>query len=359
MKRHTSIRGGLLLLATLAGSPVAGEEAASLSLDTVRLEGWEPTGPTETYIGDKLYEAIDGFADYHFGFDFREAQRRFFTQGLKKIEVFVYRFGSPTESFGLYSVMRPRWGQPVQVDDEAVWEPGNVCTVWRGPYYIAITTQGAEAATEEDLTAVARTIVQPIAGAFNRPDLVRMLPPEHLQSLSVLYFHCLQPLDRVFYLGEGNVLQLAEKPTDPREVEAVYAEYDQNGRPASVVVARYPHLEKARKARDLCAAQFMANASSLAEESLWEEPPFQSFGRGFQARTGFHTLLFQRENWLLVAAEVVDLDLLKGVLTKIDQALWKQREKEQERLKMQEGLAGPEGDQGTASTAERDSKTKP
>ena len=319
--------GGVFLLLSVAWSPTVGEEAAFPSLD-LRLEGWEPAGPTETYVGEKLYEAIDGFADYHFGFDFREAQRRFFIQGQKKIEVFVYRFGSPTEAYGLYSVMRPRWGQPVPVGDEAVWEEGNVCAVWRGPYYIAVTTQGAEVASEEDLIGAARAVAQQIGGEFKRPDLVEILPPGRLQPLSVLYFHCLQPLDRVFYLGEGNVLQLAEKPTDPHEVEAIYAEYDQRGRPAIVVVVLYPQAEKGRKACELYAAQVGAEAVAATEDSLWDPPEAASYGRDFKAHTGFHTLLFQREKWLLAAAEVVDVDFMKDLLRQVDRALGKRLERQ-------------------------------
>lgn len=341
MGRGILILGVCLLLQAVWKSAV-GEEAGGLSLEALRLGGWEAAGPTETYLGEKLYEAIDGFADYHFGFDFREAQRRFFIQGQKKIEVFVYRFGSPAEAYGLYSVMRPRWGQPVAVGDEAVWEQGNVCAVWRGPYYIAITTQGAEVATEEDLTAAARAVAQQIQGGFKRPDLVEMLPRKQLQPLSVLYFHCLQPLDRVFYLGEGNVLQLAEKPTDPHEVEAVYAEYDQPGRPAIVVVALYPQPEKARKARELYAAQVEAEAVVATEDSLWDDPEASSYGRDFKARTGFHTLLFQREKWLLAAAEVADVELLKGLLRQVDRALEERLEREDAKEEEREDAKGRE-----------------
>jgi hypothetical protein len=330
MRRNILILGLFGLLADLALIPVAAEEARPVSLDPLKLDGWEAAGPTETYLGEKLYEAIDGFADYHFGFDFQEAQRRFFTQGEKKMEVFIYRFGSPAEAFGLYSVMRPRWGQPAQVGDDAVCEEGNVCAAWRGPYYLAVTTQGAVAATGEELLGAARAVAQQVGGEYKRPRLPEMLPKENLEPLSVLYFHCLQPLDRVFYLGEGNVLQLAEKPTDPHDVQAVYAEYNQNGRTVIVIAALYPSPEKAQKARDLYVAQLTADAGATMD--AWGAgTEARPYGRDFKARTGLHTLLFQREKWLLIAVDVVDVDAMKATLTKVDEALWKQWEEERKK----------------------------
>jgi len=302
----------LSLATSLVAAPV-------ISLDTVKIQGWEPAGEVETYVGEKLYDAIDGFADFHFGFDFKEAHRRFFQQGDKRLEVFVYRFGSAAEAYGLYSVMRSPLGQRADSGDEAFYEEPGTLHVWRGDYYLSIVSQGQATPSREEMLAFTQALVGPVEEKTKPPRLIQTLPQENLRAESLLYFHCKQPLDRAFYLGDGNPLLLAEEPTQPHDVQAALAEFTLGGRRHSVIAALYPTKEKATQARALCLQAWQAEAVETITEEPWSD---------LKAKNGKHTLIYQRERWLLAALEVVQVEPMKAILLKIDAALWKQEQAE-------------------------------
>jgi len=70
-----------------------------------RLGQWQAT-ERKTYIGQSLYDHIDGGAEVYFEYGFARVEVGYYDRDEKEIQVEVYRMANPFAAAGIYSFLR-------------------------------------------------------------------------------------------------------------------------------------------------------------------------------------------------------------------------------------------------------------
>jgi len=303
---RNAIPATLLVAAISVASAAA--ESQTFSLAKVHFEGWAAEGPVKKVAGKKLYDLIDGLADIHMGFSYRDSEHLALRKGKREIEIAVFRENSPENAYGLYTCLRERDGELVPVADEASFSYGTL-VAWRGPYCIQVQDVGEEETPKRDLIETAGAISRAIGGAPAKPPrLVRALPRRGLARGTILYFHHRHPLDQVYYLGTKDVLLLGTDATKPSRTEAVFADYKTPRGKQSILVVRYPDASRAAKALSLYVASLRSKGASAAREN----PPW----RVFASKDGKATVVFRKGRLLAIAPDSVQPETARSIIEK-------------------------------------------
>jgi hypothetical protein len=298
---------GIVLLAVLSLG-LAGTAWAStqISLEKLKVAGWQSTN-VESYVGKKLYDAIDGYADFHMGFNFKDSERRFFTKGEKRIEVFSYRCDTPENAFGLFSVMRMGALKPLDIGNEASLME-RVFHMWKGHYYVTVSDLGKAECSQDEILAFARAVDAQFEKAFSKPALVEALPKKNLIPLSVAYFHYRNALERLTYLGEQNVLQLGDDPDKPYDVEAAYGQFLIDKAKYDLVVLRYESPGKPETATRMYMKMMEGDLKSRTTNWPWAE---------LVERNGKQTVLFREGNTLMLSFPTANGDVVRDLMKQV------------------------------------------
>lgn len=305
MRLPRTIRTAASLL-LMFSAIVHGEDAArneQISLAKLQLPDWQPTD-VDSYVGKKLYDAIDGYADYHMGFNFRDSQRRFFTNGDKRIEVFAYRFDTPENAYGLFSVMRLGALKLLEVGNEGSSED-RLLHVWKGPYYITISDLGKAACSHEELLAFAKSVDSQFHKPYAKPALVEALPKKTVDPLSVMYFHYRNALEKLLYLGEENVLELAEDFDGPYDVEGAYGKFLIDKAAYELVVLRYDSPKKPEIAYRKFVQTMEDELKNTETNGPWAE---------LVERNGKQTIVFRQGNLLMLSFPTAKGNVVKELM---------------------------------------------
>ena len=100
------------------GAGAAPKPAAKGEPMEIALAGTQPMGPTEFYTSDTLYEKIDGRAPAYQGFNVQQLRCRSFAVTAAAgsyVDVYEYRFDTPVNAFGMFSLERDPKGKPLAI----------------------------------------------------------------------------------------------------------------------------------------------------------------------------------------------------------------------------------------------------
>lgn len=296
----------LLILLTVAQSQ-EGPATEKISLAKLQVAGWRPAN-LDSYLGKALYDAIDGYADYHMGFNFKDSERRRFeANGEKRIEVFSYRFDTPQNAFGLFSVMRMGSIRLLEVGNEASLE-GRLFHMWKGPYYVTVTDLGKAECSEEDILAFAKAVDEQFEKQYSKPSLVEALPKKHLVPHSIVYFHYRNALERLVYLGEENILQLGDDLDKPCDVEVAYGQFVVDKAKYELMVLRYQSPKKPQ----IAARMFMESMKDSLKKTTTDWPWAE-----LVERNGKQTIIFRRGNTLMFSFPTARGDVVKQLMEQV------------------------------------------
>jgi len=246
-KAAIRVSGGFRELPAPSGKPspaVRTAEALPAGAGSLRL-----SGPKTTYNGaGELWDYIDGEGDLYLPFGFVRVTAATYTDGESQVAADLWEFQDPEGAYGAYA--KDRQGEPVRIGDEG---SALGSSVWarRGRYTIRVVNLGQ--AAPQDTLALARAAIDALGEEpAPRPEICRRLPREGLDPQSVLYMRDESPLWN---------LDLAEQFVPEgtlgieQGVEAAYGVYDlrDDGRPAALLLVRYPDEARARRAADALA----------------------------------------------------------------------------------------------------------
>jgi hypothetical protein len=212
--------------------------------------GWRLEGEIDTFDSETLFELVNGQAESYFAYGFEAAAvaRYVSDEGEQRLRVELFRLASPADAYGLFSVTRS--GEPTAVGSDGDMDPGRRLAFWQDDTY------GRIMATQPVDDAVLLSFAQAITGGLPEggepPAIVRELPTEGLQPLSVRFFRqelsiqnwlCLS-LCFTDGLGGENLLLL---PGDD-QAAGVLADYDRGSGPFQVLLVEYPEAGVAQAA---------------------------------------------------------------------------------------------------------------
>jgi len=171
---------------TSASTPAPAAKGEPLEL---KLDGLKPMGDTEFYNADNLFEKIDGRAPAYLNFNVQGLRCRSFTvtgSAGSFVDVYEYRFDTPVNAFGMFSMERDPKGGPLAFAPDG-YVSGMGFFFRQGPRYIQVMASDQNPKTLE----LAKTIA--IDRAKNLPaddtglDARRRLPVTGLDVASVQF----------------------------------------------------------------------------------------------------------------------------------------------------------------------------
>ena len=106
MKRRLLLIGLLWVFMGFCLFPPTADSQAPSSLFP-EMPGWKKPDAIQVFIPDNLYDYINGAADLYLTYDFKELQVAEYVRDDKaSVIIEIYRHGSPTNAFGIYSQER-------------------------------------------------------------------------------------------------------------------------------------------------------------------------------------------------------------------------------------------------------------
>jgi hypothetical protein len=177
-----------------AGEPAEGAAAApapaakSEPLE-IKLDGLKPMGDTEFYNADNLFEKIDGRAPAYLNFNFQQLRCRSFSitgASGSFVDVYEYRFDTPINAFGMFSLERDPKGEPLAFAPDG-YASGMGFFFRQGPRYIQVMASDQNAKTLELAKAIAEDRAKNLPAADTGLDARRRLPITGLDPASVQF----------------------------------------------------------------------------------------------------------------------------------------------------------------------------
>jgi len=150
--------------------------------------GLKPTGDTEFYGADNLYEKIDGRAPAYLTFNFEQLRARSFAVdgGSSFVDLYDYRMDTPVNAFGIFALERDPKG--AGIDFAADGYAGEMGIFFRrGNHYVQVIASDQKPRTME----LARALAIAVAGSIPEDDkgleARRKLPADGLDPASVTF----------------------------------------------------------------------------------------------------------------------------------------------------------------------------
>ena len=191
---------------------IKAEASASraVSAETVLPErfagNWVAAAPGKVFIGQDLYNRINGAAELFLEMGFRRLTAQRYHHGEGVIDLELYEMENPTAALGVYSHKR---GRETPLEGLPGRHTGNrfQITACKGGYFFQVNNF----AGGRDLLPAMVELARSVFGAIpegNPVDLLDILPEGGLVAGSELIVRGPHSLRAIAYLGEGDILQL-------------------------------------------------------------------------------------------------------------------------------------------------------
>lgn len=203
--------------------------------------GWRASAPVKLVDKSNIFDYMDGAGELYLAYDFKALAVREYTKlSQPKIIAEVYRLGSSSDAYGVYSHERGGGG-PSGIGQDRDYGVG-LLRFWKNTYFVRIVAEKETEQSKAEVLAIGRLISGSIVGTGKRPSMLTMLPKIGLIPDSVHYFHKHTVLNFHFYLADGNILNLTDK------TEALLAQYKIDSSKPRLLIVRYPTAKDAATA---------------------------------------------------------------------------------------------------------------
>lgn len=211
--------------------------------------GWG-SGERDGYFNyDTLFELIDGGAEVYRSLNVKAVvSRRYEKAGAPDIIADIFDMGSSKDAFGAFH-HDMREGEDGAVGQESEFLGGSL-SFWKDRYFVSLVAFDETEEVKKALFHLARTLETAIPRKGAAPDLVKLLPEAGLDARRVHYFHDKMLLDRLYFFGEENLLDLgAGTEGILARCKSPPVKEEEKPLPApALLVVRYPSAKQAKKA---------------------------------------------------------------------------------------------------------------
>ena len=165
-----------ILLAFVFFSPPANSQAPSSLFP--EMSGWKKPDAIQVFIQDNLYDYINGAADLYLTYDFKELQVAEYVRDDKaSVIIEIYRHGSPTNAFGIYSQERLANADFLDIGSQGYYEE-KVLNFLSGSYYVKISSSNTAKDDRDILVRFAKSTDEKLGGSKGFPALLEAFPEE-------------------------------------------------------------------------------------------------------------------------------------------------------------------------------------
>lgn len=228
------------VLAFLFLSPATAYQLKALLPGADETQPWQPRGETESYVGEELYNLINGGAEIFLEYGFTEAIAQEYSREDSSLRVTIYCMSNPEAAFGIYSLNRMRKPPLAGIGDEGVGED-NYLYFWQGSYYVTVEAFPLGQELEESLRRLASLVSARIGEHASLPPALELLPQENRIERSECLVKGLLGVSALLYISDKDIFQLSPQGT------GVYGEYQFPEEKVKLFIARYTNSDRAEE----------------------------------------------------------------------------------------------------------------
>jgi hypothetical protein len=213
----------LVMLVSCGQQEDAAKPATTVDLLTTGVDslGIARSSEPKLFVGEALYEHINGGAEVYHLYDFVEVATAYYKRDTVELLVDFYRFQTADDAFGLFSNLRPEEPNPVPLGVEGFAGSGSVTFV-KGAYMVKLTGFDESAETTMMIRDLAAAMESTIEGARQLPSLFANFPSAnrvaHSEKINAESFLGQQALTDVYsgryYLGEDTLTLFLTKDVE-------------------------------------------------------------------------------------------------------------------------------------------------
>jgi hypothetical protein len=164
---------GFLIITLLMGVlKLPGQDVVMLLPSSSEMTGWAINSEPDVYIGDNLYELIDGGADIYLEYGFIQVVSAHYTDpSLNNIQVEIYEMTDAPSAYGIFSITQQTADWSKQYGNlSAVKE--DYISFWKSKYYVNLSWSSRQHLDKPLLARLANMIVQKIPEAGDYPAII-------------------------------------------------------------------------------------------------------------------------------------------------------------------------------------------
>ncbi len=149
---------------------------------------WKKEGEAQQFVGEALYEYIDGGAEIYHEYGFRQvAVQDYVDPAGTSVSVEIFEMTAPESAYGIYTFKTHKAGRKVAIGDDAQLADYYL-NFWKGNILVTLTGFDETQETKNGLLLLAQSIDSRLDLDGKRPRIVSDLPEEDFVSQSVKYF---------------------------------------------------------------------------------------------------------------------------------------------------------------------------
>ncbi|PKK83926.1 MAG: hypothetical protein CVT49_05740 [candidate division Zixibacteria bacterium HGW-Zixibacteria-1] len=149
--------------------------------------GFIRASEVRAFPGNSLWEYIDGQAELYYLYNFVDVATTIYKKDEMEFEIDIYHFGSPDDSYGLYSMIRNPADDIIGIGVEGFLSPGRLVFT-KGEYLVKLT--GFDE-TDESMTAIVglgRIFEKELVGKTEKPAAFGLFPAEDFVAKTDRYY---------------------------------------------------------------------------------------------------------------------------------------------------------------------------
>lgn len=174
------------------------------------VDGWRPSGPDREFDKDTLYDLIDGGAEVYRSLNVKKVLSRVYSkEGGADIFVDLFDMGSSKDAYGAYH-HDVREKADAGVGQESEYQGGSLY-FWKNRYFLSIVALAENPQTTSAVMTIGNQVSASIGKDGKKPKLLAFLPKRGLEKQHLYFFHDAETLDRRYFVGEGNPLNLSSR----------------------------------------------------------------------------------------------------------------------------------------------------
>jgi hypothetical protein len=154
-----------------------GSVSADFLPDKIEATGFERSSEVETYVGESLFEYINGGAEVYHQYGFVDVVTAYYTQDQTEIVVDVYRFEDSDNAYGLFSSLRPLDPTVVDYGIEG-FTSGTTVDFVKGSYLVRLVGYDDSPETSAALLSMAREFDDLVPGKTTPPKMFALFPAD-------------------------------------------------------------------------------------------------------------------------------------------------------------------------------------
>jgi hypothetical protein len=210
----------------------------------------------QVFDADSVFSYIDGAGEVYRAYNMKLlVARRFHKDGKPDIVVDAFDMGSAEDAFGVFT--HDLDGEDAGIGQGSTYKAG-LLSFWKDRYFLSVYTEEESAETKGLVLELGRAIALAIPGEGKKPEILKLLPREGLESGRVSFFHNHSVLNYHFFVAEADILELRQT------AKAVLAEYVEDGVRSRLLVVAYADPGAAARAGGSFARAYMPEAKGKA-----------------------------------------------------------------------------------------------